>query len=386
MVRIDVDWIGAPSAQAIFTALEDGGYRAFFVGGCVRDAVVGRPVSDLDIATDAVPEEVMRLATAAGLRPVPTGIDHGTITVVAEHHGYEVTTFRRDVETDGRRAVVAFSKDKLDDARRRDFTMNALYADREGLVFDPLGSGLHDLKAGRVRFIEDASDRIREDYLRILRFFRFHAWYGDARAGIDPEALAAIAALAEGIEGLSRERIGHELVRLLGAPDPSPSLAAMQASGVLARALPGAVATFAAPLVYCETAMGLAPDPMTRLAALGGENAADALRLSRTDLRRLDTLRAAATGTAGAGELGYRLGAEDGLRAVALRTAMSGNPLDGAAARDVAAGAEQVFPVRAEDLMPELQGSALGARLKRLEQAWIASGFALDRDALLRLS
>ncbi|MDH3263709.1 MAG: CCA tRNA nucleotidyltransferase, partial [Paracoccaceae bacterium] len=169
-MRIDADWLHAPGPRAVMAMLRDAGHQALFVGGTVRNALLGHPPGDIDIATDAVPERVMELAEAAGLRPVPTGLDHGTITVVVAHHeGIEVTTFRRDVETDGRRAVVAFSTHVEDDAARRDFTMNALYASAEGEVIDPLG-GLPDLRARRVRFVGNAAERIREDYLRILRF------------------------------------------------------------------------------------------------------------------------------------------------------------------------------------------------------------------------
>ncbi len=175
----------------------------------------------MDIATDARPEKVTALIEAAGYKVVPTGIAHGTVTVVADHHPYEVTTFRRDLETDGRRARVAFADDVAEDARRRDFTMNALYADAEGTVVDPLG-GLGDLERRCVRFVGEAEARIREDYLRILRFFRFHAWYGDPAEGLDPEGLAACAGLADGLERLSRERVGHETLRLLAAADPAP--------------------------------------------------------------------------------------------------------------------------------------------------------------------
>ena len=191
MTRVRGEWISCASTQEVLAMLEGGGHLAYVVGGCVRNALMGVPVSDVDIATDARPERVMALAEAAGLKPVPTGIDHGTVTVVAEGIGHEVTTFRADVETDGRRAVVRYSDDISEDAARRDFTMNALYADARGDVLDPLG-GLPDLEARRVRFIRDAGERIREDYLRILRFFRFNAWYGDPEQGVDPEVFPAM--------------------------------------------------------------------------------------------------------------------------------------------------------------------------------------------------
>ena len=287
-MKITGDWIMAPSLHRVLGCLQGGGHRALLVGGCVRNALIGRPVADLDIATDALPGRVADLAQAAGLKVVPTGIDHGTVTLIADGVPHEVTTFRRDVETDGRRAVVAYSTRIEEDAARRDFTMNALYADAAGQVIDPLG-GLPDLLARRVRFVGQPQDRIREDYLRILRFFRFHAVYGDPAQGLDAEGLAACAANLAGIDTLSRERIGHEMRRLLAAPDPAPTAAAMQAAGVLARILPGADTRALAPLVHLQD--GLAPDWLTRLAAIGGADPADALRLSRDEARRLAILR-----------------------------------------------------------------------------------------------
>ncbi len=383
MTRITGDWISRPATQAVFDALAAGGHGAWFVGGCVRNALMGQAVADVDIATDATPETVARLAEAAGLRPVPTGVDHGTVTVVSNHQGYEVTTFRRDVETDGRRAVVAFSTEMREDALRRDFTMNALYADRSGKVVDPLGQGLGDLDAGRVRFIENAEARIREDYLRILRFFRFVAWYGHADNGMDPDALAAIAANSAGLETLSRERVGHEMLRLLAAPDPSRAVAAMAASGVLRHVLAGADATRIGPFVHAEERLGLSPDRIARLAALGGQDAPEVLRLSRADAGRLATLTDAATSGQGAAELGYRLGAEAALSALALRSALLETEVDVDSPRSARFGAGQVFPVRADDLMPGVQGPAIGQRLRALEAAWIASDFSLTRDELL---
>lgn len=381
MTRISPEWLASAPARAVCAALEGGGHQAWFVGGCVRNALLGVEASDLDITTDARPERVVALVEAAGLRAVPTGIDHGTVTVVAEGQGFEVTTFRRDVETDGRRAVVAFSDSMAEDAARRDFTMNALYCGIDGVVVDPVRQGLADLAGRRVRFIGDAEERIREDYLRILRFFRFHAWYGGD--GIDPEGLAACAALAEGIEGLSRERIGHEIMKLLAAPDPAPAVASMAASGVLMRVLPGASAQTLAPLVHLEALAGEGPDPVLRLAALGGHEGGRPLRLSKPEMRALETLTGSVEEGKGAAELGYRLGREMARKALLLRGAVMGAaPTD----KDFAAieeGARATCPVSARDFMPALEGAALGQALADAEARWIASGFALTRENLL---
>lgn len=381
-MRIAAEWITADHTQAVCTMLTQAGYRALFVGGCVRNAIIGAPVTDIDIATDARPEVVMELAKDAGLRPVPTGIEHGTITVIAGGIPHEVTTFRRDVETDGRRAVVAYATRVEDDARRRDFTMNALYADPSGAVLDPLG-GLPDLMARRVRFIEDAAARIAEDYLRILRFFRFHAWYGDDAQGPDQNALSAIAEATDGLAQLSRERMGSEIGKLLSAPDPAPSVAAMRACGVLTRILPGADDRSLAPLVHLEQQAQVGPDWLARLASMTGPEAAGRLRLSRAEEIRLCLLRDGLGSGRNAGELGFRHGIEDARVILLLRAAVMSQPLAPESLEAAAEGAAAVFPLRAADLMPEFEGPALGRELERLKQRWILSGFSLTREELL---
>ena len=382
MTRLDAPWLTVPATQAVCAAIARDGAQALFVGGCVRNTLLGLAVSDIDIATDAEPVTVMALARSAGIKAVPTGIAHGTVTLVSGGIPHEVTTFRRDLETDGRRAVVAFSDSVEEDAARRDFTMNALYARPDGTVLDPIG-GLPDLRARRVRFIGEAEDRIREDYLRSLRYFRFHAWYGDPEGGFDPEALSAIASNLDGLAQLSHERVGAEMLKLLAAPDPAPSLAAMRSTGALAQFLPGADDRALAPLVALEGDAGVQPDALRRLAVLGGVDPADALRLSRAQAARLDKMREGAATQMAAAELGYRLGAETARDALLLRAALLGEPWDTAAAERIAAGAAARFPLRAADLMPAYTGPALGAELARLEAEWIASDFTLDRVALL---
>ena len=214
---------------------------ARFVGGCVRNALIGAPVADIDIATTLRPDQTEAAVRAAGLKAVPTGVAHGTVTAVADRQPFEITTLRRDVSTDGRNATVAFTDDWAEDAARRDFRLNALYADADGRVFDPTGRGVEDAMAGRVVFVGEPERRIREDYLRILRFFRFHAWYG--RGEPDAAGLAACRALAPGMTRLSAERVSSELMKLLSAPDPRRALAAMAETGVLSRVLPEAALT-----------------------------------------------------------------------------------------------------------------------------------------------
>lgn len=380
MTQIQQDWVQNPATQRVFDVLKRGGHQAYFVGGCVRNALLGAPVSDLDVATDATPDQVLALAEQAGLKAVATGYDHGTVTVVSGDIAHEITTFRRDVETDGRRAVVAYSDNIAEDARRRDFTMNALYADAQGQVLDPLG-GLADLQAGRVRFIEDARQRIKEDYLRSLRFFRFHAWYGDPAGGLDAEALAAIAANLPGLETLSKERVGSEMMKLLAASDPAPAVAAMETTGMLAIFLPGATARPLPILIDAET--DVAPNAIRRLAVLGGQEVAENLRLSRADTKRLEQLHDGLENGRSIEELGYRQGIEIARDVALLRAAIFETPLEPDFQEQARAGADRRFPVQAKDLMPELSGPELGQRLQALEDQWIRSDFRLTRRELL---
>lgn len=382
MKPIDADWLKTPETRAVFSMLSDADHKVFAVGGCVRNTLMHAPVKDIDLSTDALPKRVIELARNAGLKAIPTGIDHGTVTVISGDVAYEITTFRRDVDTDGRRAVVAFSSDIKDDALRRDFTMNALYADADGRIIDPLG-GVPDLKARRVRFIENADERIREDYLRSLRFFRFHAWYGDSALGFDSDALDAIARNVDGIKTLSAERLGSEMKRLLEAPDPVASVSGMRSTGVLHAVLEGADDRALGPLVHLESSFDVAPDAMRRLATLGGENVADALRLSRQEAERLCILRERAPG--GAKVSGYLLGQDIARDVHLIEAASIGVPMEEKTLDEIAKGADQKFPVRAADLMPGLQGPVLGAALKSLEAEWIASDFLLSKTALLDL-
>ncbi len=377
MTRITADWLDDAASQTVCRLLTDAGYQAWFVGGCVRNALLGAPVADLDISTDAHPQTVLDLAAAVGIKGVPTGIDHGTVTLVLDDMPFEVTTFRRDVATDGRRATVAFADNMEDDARRRDFTMNALYADAEGQIADPLG-GLADLQARRVRFIEDPDQRIKEDYLRILRFFRFYAWYGDPAEGPDRDGLAACAAHIDGLHSLSKERVTTEMIKLLSAPDPAPAVAAMSSTGALAQVLPCADAAPLAVLVHQEQENDIAPDALRRLAIIGGQPQ-DLLRLSKDQVRRLEQVKSAASPN----EIAYRYGANVGRDAALVAAATMGQPVTPAVLGAVAHAAAQSFPLKAADLMPNLSGPALGEALKQAEALWIASGFTLTKAELL---
>jgi poly(A) polymerase len=377
-------FLADPGLAAVFDALEQGGDRVRVVGGAVRNAVIGVAVGDIDLATTAKPETVSERARGAGLKAVPTGIDHGTVTVVAEGRPFEVTTLRSDVETFGRRARVVFTGDWLADAERRDFTMNALYADRDGRLHDPVG-GLADARVRRVRFIGDPEARIAEDYLRILRFYRFHASYGVGP--LDPAGRAATACLARGLSGLSRERVGAEMRKIVLAPGAPEAIVAMAETGVLAATLPGSQgADVFVRLTMLARASGFGPDLEAGLLALGPDTGAlaDGLRLSNREKNRAEAIAARA------GQLGsspdaaavrlavYRDGNDVARAALLLAAARAGVATIPPETLDVAMfWRPPAFPVRAADLIAEgvAPGPRLGAELKAREAAWIAAGY-----------
>lgn len=379
MIRLQADWVTAPHSRAVMDAL---GGQGYFVGGCVRNALLDAPVADVDVATPLTPDEVLARLGESEIKAIPTGFDHGTVTAVYDGKPVEITTFRKDIDTDGRRATVAFTDDIAQDAARRDFTMNALYADPEGHLVDPLG-GLSDLKARRVRFIGLAQDRIREDYLRILRFFRFHAWYGSD--GLDADGLAACAELADGIAQLARERVGWEMRKLLSSPDPAPSVAAMAATGVLAQCLSGAVATVLPVLVHLEDSTGAAPDWVRRLVSLGGQGASEALRLSRAEDRELHRIISALDAGESDSTTAYRHGLDIARSAALIRAASTGSGVSEELDAALQKGASAQFPVSAADLISGgiAPGPELGKSLKSLEERWISSRFSLGRSELL---
>jgi poly(A) polymerase len=392
------EWLDRPGTQAVFAALGIRGHVARAVGGAVRNALVGRPVADVDIATDATPEEVMAAAEAAGLKAIPTGLAHGTVTVVAAGRPYEITTLRRDVETHGRHATVAFTDDWAEDARRRDFTLNALYCGADGTLLDPLG-GYPDVVARRVRFIGDARRRIREDYLRILRFFRLTADFAEGPA--DTGGLDACVRERAGLAILSAERVRVELLRLLAAPRGPEIAALMQDYGLLPSVLGAAPRpTLLARLAAIEAALGGAPDPVLRLAALAVETPEDAerlrdrLRLSNEETGKL--VRAAGRG-AGIGPSApvaharawlYRHGAAAYRERVLLDWARSVAPADSDAWRQRFELPDRWqpprFPVSGADVLAQSvpAGRPVGETLRALEDWWIAGDFAADEAGL----
>ncbi|MBK1841793.1 CCA tRNA nucleotidyltransferase [Azospirillum sp. YIM B02556] len=393
-------WMTAPESRAVFAALASGGADARFVGGCVRDAWLGRPVKDIDIATHAPPERVMELLQDAGIRVIPTGIAHGTVTALCGGKPYEITTLRRDVETFGRHARVEFTDDWIEDAARRDLTMNALSCTPDGTMFDPFG-GLADLAAGRVRFVGDARRRIEEDVLRLLRFFRFHAHYG--RGEPDAEALAACRDLAPQLPTLSGERVRGELFRLLTAPCAAAVWRLMMGQGIMVHLLPEAMDTDRLErLIAVERDLGITPDPTRRLAAVldsdrpGALRAADALRLSNRERDRLLALVEPPVSLVPADDRKalrravYRLGdAELFGDLLLIAAAVHDGPLDLTGLRKALAVAEDLpclrLPIAGRDLL-DLglpRGPAVGETLKRVEAWWVAEDFQPGRDACL---
>jgi poly(A) polymerase len=391
------DWTASSATRAVMAALEAAGGPdcARFVGGCVRDALLGRtrPDQDIDIATQLTPPQTTAAIEAAGLRAVPTGIEHGTVTAVAEHRPFEITTLRRDVETDGRRAVVAFTTAWTEDAARRDFRLNALYAQADGTLHDPTGAGLADALAGRIVFVGDPETRIREDYLRILRFFRFYAGYGVGAP--DAAGLAACARLKAGLGQLSGERVSRELLKLLSAAHPSPAVAAMAETGVLETLLPGALPARLDALLALERSAGLEPEAELRLAALLPPDA-KAVAAAAKRLRLSNALAARLTGAAGDwNEAHTAKGARRAVHALGpqaaadrLRLAWSLAPVDPAwpeTWREAQAWRPPPFPVTGEDIkaLGVAQGPEVGRVRRAVEAWWIAADFPDDRDAAL---
>jgi poly(A) polymerase len=373
-------WMDEAPVPALLAALTRGGIAARFVGGCVRDTVLGRPVKEIDIAVDKPPETVMRALEAADLRVVPTGLKHGTVTAIVKGRPFELTTLRRDVETDGRRAVVAFTDDWLEDAKRRDFTFNAMYADPDGTIWDPF-DGRADLLAGRVRFIGDPDQRIAEDHLRILRFFRFYAWFG--RSPLDGAGFDACRRNAGSLSSLSAERVAKELLRLLAAPAPADALEAMAEAGALDHWLPeyAGTARLKALIAREDT-----PDPLRRLAAIVSPPAtAVAKRLKRStqqSLRLQLMLEPAEPGDLENRRAAlYRLGTSLFIDRVLLE-----GPDDWRAALALArTWTPPGLPISGADALAlgMKPGPQVGALLDAVERWWIAGDFSADRAACL---
>lgn len=396
--RIQQDWLSAASLQNLLSILNEGQGEAMVAGGAVRNALLGERIADVDIATTLLPRDVIVRAKAAGFKPVPTGIEHGTITVVVEGTPYEVTTLREDVETDGRHARVIYGTDWHADAGRRDFTMNALYLRADGEIVDPL-DGLEDLLARRVIFIGDAESRIREDYLRILRFFRFFSWYGAFRP--DAAALKACARLKDGLSNLSSERVWQELSKTLAAPDPCRALLWMRQTGVLSRVLPetekwGIDAMM--PLVKHEKRLALKPDCLRRLMAIIRpsepvvEGLAQRLKLSNLARKRLELWAKCPQPDSELEEQPFRQwlyrqnsqSVEDRLLIALTQSDANEAALD-EKLKLVRTYKRPVFPLSGKHLLENgfEEGPTIAPTLRKLEDLWVESGFQMKAEDLL---
>ena len=394
------DWMTAPQTRAVMAALNDEGVphdartpQTMFVGGAVRNALLRKPVSDIDLATLYTPSQVIERLKRAGIRYIPTGIDHGTVTAFIDGRSFEVTTLRRDVETDGRRAVIAFTIDWVEDAARRDFTMNTLLADMRGNIYDPLGQGLTDLQAGRVIFVGEPSQRIAEDYLRILRFFRFHALYGHGAP--DPAALTACREAASHIEKLSRERVTQEMLKILSVTDPTPTLMLMFAQGI-ANGFKSAgfnQETFSA---FCRLQNQYAIlDVSARLALLADMDAAHAATLLKLSNAEIKALRAfiyvdrdgVSLDERQIRDMVYVHGAAPVKQMLILRMAHEGeNELYCTLFQIADTFNPPKFPLAGQDVMDLgiKPGVQLGQLLTDAEHWWRAQDFLPDRQACLR--
>ncbi len=396
-VLSDAPWLRSGPTARVLELLNGGGEEARVVGGAVRNALLKRPVADIDIATTALPAEVIRRAKAAGIKCVPTGIDHGTVTLVVDSHPFEVTTLREDTETFGRKAVVAFGRDWVRDAERRDFTINGLSVDAAGLVHDHVG-GWDDIAARRVRFIGDPNARIAEDYLRILRFFRIHAAYGAGEPDRDG-TLACIGGRA-GLATLSAERVRMEMLKLMVADGAAVAVQAMADGGLLQLICGGVVYTgpFAA-MIAAERLMGLAADPARRLGALAVAVTEDAkrvalrLRLTNAETRALDSMghrwwRLAGMDETIARRRLYRLGEDRYRDRLMLAWARAGRGVDPAPWRELATlparWSAPKFPLKAADFIARgiAQGPLLGQVLALAEDGWLAANFPLEQSAV----
>ena len=393
------DWMRGADITALFDAFPKDSLR--FVGGCVRNAVMGAEIGDIDLATTLEPKDVEAVLKAHNIKSVPTGIAHGTITAVIEGKPFEITSLRKDVETDGRRAVVAFTKDWAEDAQRRDLTMNALYADYNGKVFDPTGQGLDDLKAMTFRFVGNAEMRVQEDYLRILRFFRFLAWYGGS-SKVDAGALKACRENRVGLKKLSAERVWSELKKMLLAPDPSRAVHIMLTNEILETVLPEASnAEGLSRLVKLERREAIKPDPLLRLMAMSVREPLQMallckrLKMSSKETQRLRDWSDSSVGldinSENRDQLNaiYTAGKQVVIDRARLRAAGEDDPIISTrwmSYADLAMGwTPPEFPLSGKDMKAAgvESGPQMGKVLKALQALWVRSGFTADREKLL---
>ena len=380
-MKISANWLRNSSTQSIMEILISDGHKAYFVGGCVRDTLFNLKTTDVDIATSAHPKKVLEIMEKAGLKAIPTGIDHGTVTVVADQQSYEITTFREDIETDGRKSKVKFSKSLKEDAKRRDFSINAIYCEHDGTILDPLG-GLADITEKRITFIGDPYERIKEDYLRILRFFRFAALFSANKKFREIE-ISALSDLKDGLDIISAERKSDEIFKLFAAPNLIFSISLMEKTNIISKVFHTYYFNSLATLQDIESRYEISPCATRRLAVYTEDNLKLHLRFSNKIAKTHKILREEAKGPKRAAELSYRYNEKLALDIILVRASLQGTEFSKDVFNQIKLGSTVEFPINSSDLVEYFSGPKLGEMLTFLEQKWIESDFTLNKAKLL---
>ena len=378
----ETKWLRNPSAQKLSKLYKSFGYQVLFVGGCVRNTILKIPVTDIDLATDAQPEEIIKIAKENNIRFVPTGLAHGTITLIIDNKNYQITTFRTDFDHDGRYAKVEFTESLLLDASRRDLTINALYCNHVGEVIDPL-NGLDDIKKQKIKFIGNPNERIKEDNLRILRFFRFQAIYGNKNLEIDSIALEACHNHKSKLAALSKERITSELRKILSAPNPLEVIIKMNETGVLNELFQNVSIDSLEAYLKTEEKFKININWLGRLLSLQVTQEEESLKLTRCEFKFLKQTKSAIENQIHVLEFSYYNGVENGKIYSILQNFRHNIILSKNLLNQINSLATKKFPITAKDLMPEIRGKKLGEALRSLEDQWIKSNFTLSKKDLL---
>jgi poly(A) polymerase len=380
--KLENNWLNQASAQCLSKAFKNYGHQALFVGGCVRNSILKVPVTDIDMATDALPETIIKISKENNFKFILTGLTHGTITIIIDKIAYQITTFRSDIANDGRYAKVEFTTSLLLDASRRDLTINALYCDSYGKVIDPLNV-LEDLNNRIIKFIGDPNKRIAEDYLRILRFFRFQAIYGNEMLEIDVPALAACREHKSKLATLSKERITSELRKLFLSNNPTRTIIKMIDTGILNQLFDNCSINSFISYIEAEKKYKIEINWIGRLLSLQGSNIEEVLTLTRRELKMIKYTKKAIEQNVPIFEFSYYNGMEYGIMYLLLQHGMKKTTLNKILINKVSSIVTRKFPVTAKDLMPKLKGKKLGDELKKLESQWIESDFTLNKNQLL---
>lgn len=378
----ETKWLRNPSAQKLSKLYKSFGYQVLFVGGCVRNTILKMPVTDIDLATDAQPEEIIKIAKENNIRFVPTGLAHGTITLIIDNKNYQITTFRTDFDHDGRYAKVEFTESLLLDASRRDLTINALYCNHVGEVIDQL-NGLDDIKKQKIKFIGNPNERIKEDNLRILRFFRFQAIYGNKNLEIDSIALEACHNHKSKLAALSKERITSELRKILSAPNPLEVIIKMNETGVLNELFQNVSIDSLEAYLKTEEKFKININWLGRLLSLQVTQEEESLKLTRCEFKFLKQTKSAIENQIHVLEFSYYNGVENGKIYSILQNFRHNIILSKNLLNQINSLATKKFPITAKDLMPEIRGKKLGEALRSLEDRWIKSNFTLSKKDLL---